>query len=48
MRRNQIADLLQNRVRMPCWNVGMSFFHPCRVAGFDNPFQPFLSTPVGR
>ena len=44
---NQIAQLLENGVRMTCWSVVLVVFHTLRVEDFTAAFQPFLSPAMG-
>lgn len=47
MPRNQFAQLLEDSIRMACWNVVVVFFHTLRVEVFRATFQPFLSPAMG-
>src|SRR5258706_13086117 len=46
VRRNKIANLLQNVQLRPCW-VDFLFFHPCLVAGQQGQSNTFFSKPGG-
>ena len=47
MPRNQVAQLLEDGIRMARWNVVVVFFHTLRVEDFRATFQPFLSPAMG-
>ena len=47
MPRNQVAQLLEDGIRMNCWNVVVVCFHPLRMEDFHATFQPFLSPAMG-